>query len=89
MRVGHPTSVHESMEFRVGGPGVAHMLLLSAADGRALTLECPDEAAFLSVVLGDLGIVPLHHAGDIRVPAFAETFQDAAVGVGVEGGHGS
>ncbi len=86
MLVGDTASVHHGMDLAVGAGGIAYMLILALAGGRALTFECPDQADRLVRVLGYGSVVALQHGGDASVVGIPEAAHEGRVRVGVECG---
>ncbi len=85
----HSARVQEGVDFGADGLGVADVLLLALARGRAFPLQCPRETDLLAVVLGDRGTVSLHHGIDGGVSTGLVALEEASIGIVVEGGDGS
>jgi hypothetical protein len=64
--------------------GVLDVNALVLAVGGALSLEGPDKADWLVLVLGNGCILPLHHGLDGGVAGFLEAGEHVSIGVGVE-----
>ena len=88
MGIFHPALVQQRMDLGAHCLGVADVLLLAFAGGRAVPFEGPGETHGLAVVFGDDGAVPFHHGRDGVVPTRAEALKQTVVQVGVEGRDG-
>ena len=78
------TGIQESMDGLIRATGVAHVLVLATAAGRALTFKCPSEADRAPIVFGDRDVMALEQGRNGGVTAFGVTAKEAALGMGVK-----
>ena len=89
LSVGNATSSEELANLIDHRLRVTNMVGRSLASRATFSFQGPSEADFGATMLGDGDFMSLHEAGDGSVARVAEAFEESAINISVEGGHGS